>query len=76
METLNFSVIAYTWITYTVTLVCLLYIPSKLDRSTNLMGCLLLSLLGPVNWPLALVAAVIAYFRTPKNQSNEDHGDY
>ena len=76
METLNFSVITYAWVTYSVTLVCLLYIPSKLDRSTNLMGCLLLSLLGPVIWPLTLVAAIVAYSRTPKNQSNEDHGDY
>jgi hypothetical protein len=66
METLNFGVIAYTWITYSITLVCLLYIPSKLDSGTNLMGCLLLSLIGPIIWPLALVAAAITFFRTPK----------
>ena len=66
METLNFDVIAYTWITYSITLVCLLYIPSKLDSGTNLMGCLLLSLIGPIIWPLALVAAAITFFRTPK----------
>ncbi len=66
METLNFGVIAYTWLTYSITLVCLLYIPSKLDSGTNLMGCLLLSLIGPIIWPLALVAAAITFFRTPK----------
>ena len=66
METLNFGVIAYTWITYSITLVCLLYIPSKLDSGTNLMGCLLLSLIGPIIWPIALVAAAITFFRTPK----------
>jgi hypothetical protein len=66
METLNFGVIAYTWITYSITLVCLLYIPSKLDSGTNLMGCLLLSLIGPIIWPLALVAAALTFFRTPK----------
>lgn len=68
MDNINFNLVGYFWFTYNLTLVGLLYIPSKLDRGVNLMGSLLLSLLGFVIWPIVLVAAIIAYRRkAPKS---------
>lgn len=68
MDKINLYYIAYVWITYSVTLVGLLYIPSKMDSGTNLMGSLLLSLLGPIIWPIVLIADLIVYCRKAPNK--------
>jgi hypothetical protein len=48
--------IVYYWITFGVSLICLLRLPSKLDGMDNFGGSTLCAMFGFVFWPLFIAA--------------------